>query len=281
MNAGAVNMNKYFTLESVMNIAVSGIVILIAWLIWRVIKKSLRKAVQEKTDRGEMDSRDKKNATNLLINGIKTILIVITALAVMQINGIKITSLVAGLGIFSAVVGLALQDLLKDVIMGIHIMSDDFFKVGDVVQYNGEEWVVLSFNLRTTKIRSIADNDLITICNRNISEITQSSDSLFLSIPVPYEEPVGRVQEAVKAIVERVRKLDGVKHCRSLGLTDFQDSELVYTLSITCPPTVKLTVRRLARQAVMEVFTSMGITIPYPQMDIHVTRGGETPEKNV
>jgi small-conductance mechanosensitive channel len=265
-------MNQYFTLEKIMNFVVSGVVILVAWLVWRVIKKAIRKNVQEKMERGEMDSRDRRNATNLLINVIKTILIVITALAVMQINGIKITSLVAGLGIFSAVVGLALQDLLKDVIMGIHIMSDDFFKVGDVVQYNGDEGIVISFNLRTTKIRSIADNDLITICNRNISEITQSSDSLFLSVPVPYEEPVGKVQEAMNAIVERVRGIEDVARCRSLGLTDFQDSDLVYTLAITCPPAVKLTVRRLARQAVMEVFCSMGIAIPYPQMDVHMTR---------
>lgn len=264
-------MNQYFTIDNIMNIVVSGIVILIAWMVWRLIRKALRKTIEERTNRGEMDSRDKKNATNLLINGVKTILIVITALAVMQINGIKITSLVAGLGIFSAVVGLALQDFLKDVIMGVHIISDDFFKVGDVVQYNGEEGVVIAFNMRTTKIRSIADNDLITICNRNISEITQSSDSLFVPVPVPYDEPVGRVQEAMKKIVERVRGIDGVAHCRSLGLTDFQDSDLVYTISITCPPAVKLTVRRLTRQAVMEVFTSMGISIPYPQMDVHMT----------
>ena len=65
---------------------------------------------------------------------------------------------------------------------------------------------------------------------------------------------------------------DAIERCRSLGLTDFQDSDLVYTLAVTCPPAVKLTVRRLARQAVMEVFCSMGIAIPYPQMDVHMTR---------
>lgn len=268
-------MDQYFTVEKIVNFAVSGVVILVGWLVWRFIKQAMKKNIAARAERGELDSRDRKNATNLLLNVIKTILIVIIALAVMQINGIKITSLVAGLGIFSAVVGLALQDLLKDVVMGVHIMSDDFFKIGDVVQYNGDEGIVTSFNLRTTKIRSIADNDLITICNRNISEITKSSDSLFLPVPIPYEEPVGRVQEAMDAIVERIRGIEGVAKCRNLGLTDFQDSDLVYTLAITCPPTVKLGVRRLSRQAVLDVFNSMDIAIPYPQMDIHVLRGAD------
>lgn len=264
-------MESYFTLEKIINFAVSGGVIFVGWLVWRIIKKALKKNIREREQRGELDSRDRRNATALLFNVIKTILIVIIALAVMQINGINITSLIAGLGIFSAVVGLALQDLLKDVIMGIHIMSDDFFKVGDVVQYGGDEGVVVSFNLRTTKIRSIADNDLITICNRNISEITQSSEDLFLSIPVPYEEPVGKVSGAVSEICDRVSTVDGVTECRSLGLTDFQDSDLVYKLHVKCSPTVKLGVRRLAQQAIYDVFGEMDISIPYPQMDVHVS----------
>lgn len=259
--------------ENLINLVVSGVVVIIGLLIWRAIKAALLKYIHQKQDKGELDTRERRNAQALLFNAIKTILIVIIALSVMQINGINISSLVAGLGIFSAVIGLALQDLLKDVIMGVHILSDDFFKVGDVVQYKGEEGVVISFNLRTTKLRSIADNDLITICNRNISEITQSSDRLFVPIPFPYEEPVGTVREAVSEIAARVRKLDGVTECTELGLTDFQDSDLVYKLAIVCAPTVKLTVKRFTQQAIYEVFLEHSIDVPYPQIDVHVSGG--------
>ena len=76
------------------------------------------------------------------LNVLRYLLLLVTILLILQINGINVTSLVAGLGIVSAVVGLALQDILKDVIMGLHILSGRFFSVGDAVRYGIMEGIV-------------------------------------------------------------------------------------------------------------------------------------------
>lgn len=88
-----------------------------------------------------------------LYDVIKYAILLGAALTVLQIYHINVTSLVAGLGLASAIVGLALQDVLKDSIMGVHLLSDYFFEVGDVVRYGDYEGVVISFYGKTPIIR--------------------------------------------------------------------------------------------------------------------------------
>lgn len=262
-------MTDFFTIERIENYIVSAVIVGVGWLLWRIIRRLLEKSIQTRREKGGLDTRESRSAAELVFNVIKTVLIVLIVLAVLQVNGININSLVAGLGIFSAVVGLALQDLLKDVIMGTHIMSDDFFKVGDVVRYNGEEGVVISFNLRTTKIRSISDNAVLTVCNRNISEISQCSDVFFLSVPVSYATPSEKAGKALDEIRDRIRALEGCLECENLGLTAFEDSDIAYTLQIRCSPAKKPYFRRLANQIIWEIFQREDISVPYPQVDVH------------
>ena len=86
--------------------------------------------------------------TRRLIIAARILIVIIGFIIICQINGINLMSLVAGLGIIGAVVGLAFQDYLKDIIMGVHILSDRFFSIGDCVAINGQEGVVVAFRLR-------------------------------------------------------------------------------------------------------------------------------------
>ena len=92
----------------------------------------------------------------------------------MQINGINVTSLVAGLGILSAIVGLALQDVIKDIVTGLRIVSEHYFGVGDVIMYEDIEGEVIELSIRSTTIRNINNDEITTISNRLFSKATTS-----------------------------------------------------------------------------------------------------------
>lgn len=142
----------------------------------------------------------------VVMSVLKALIAVITVLIVLQINGINIGSMVAGLGLVSAAVGLALQDTLKDVVMGLHIMGDKFFSVGDPVEYNGVNGIVTSFNVRTTKIESITDNSTLSVCNRNISEIKKMTDMLDIDIPVSYDEDIRTFIKCLQRLPRRYQE---------------------------------------------------------------------------
>ena len=199
----------------------------------------------------------------------KYVLLLGAALTVLQIYHVNVSSLVAGLGIASAVVGLALQDVLKDSIMGMHMLTDHFFEVGDVVRYGDFEGVVISFNINTTKLRSITDNSVMTICNRNISEIVRSSDWVDIDIPLPYEESVKRIHAVLEDICRDIRCVEGIEGCEYKGTQEFADSAVVYKIRLYCPPERRPELRRRALRVVQEGLEKENIRIPYHQMDVH------------
>ncbi len=198
-------------------------------------------------------------------------LIAITVLWVLQLNGVNVSSAVAGLGLLSAIIGLAIQDVLKDVIMGIHIMSDHFFAVGDVVRYKDIESVVVGFTMKTTTLRSTVDNTIITVCNRNISEITRLPKLLMIDIDVPlsYDEDFNHVDEVMRGISERIGLLSGVKKSSYKGTQEFEASAVVYRLRFFCPPEDKYERRREALRLIQSGLAEAGMQIPYNQLDVH------------
>ena len=74
---------------------------------------------------------------------------IITVLTVLEIFGINVTSMLAGVGIAGIIIGVALQDSLKDIIRGFVIISDNYYEMGDVIKFGENVGVVESVSLLT------------------------------------------------------------------------------------------------------------------------------------
>ncbi|MBO4396718.1 MAG: mechanosensitive ion channel family protein [Eubacterium sp.] len=251
----------------VQRLVVSALVILVAVVIWLIIRRAHR--AYKKSKGNGMGSAS--SVASVVFDTIKVTVFLLVVLVILQINGVNVTSLVAGLGIAGGIIGLALQDFFKDIIMGIHVLMDDFFQIGDTVQINDDEGIVVSFNLRTTKIRSLADGDIITICNRNIDRITKSSTEIYVRIPLPYELPVGRSTEVMNRICERAVENEHIEECRYLGNTELDSSSVLQLIRADLDDVVnKLSARRYVLTAAREVLETEGISVPYEQLDVHM-----------
>ena len=249
------------------NFLVSIIVAILSFVLWSAIRKFYLHTVGAIASKGE-----RATLIRVSMDLFRFMLLTGTILLVLQINGVNVSSIFAGLGILSAVVGLALQDMLKDIIMGVHVMTDHFFSVGDVVRYKDVEGVVVSFTTRTTTIRSIYDQTITTLCNRNISEITRMPPSTMVDVDVPlsYTEDPRKVHAVLRVICARIDRLDGIDECIYKGTQAFENSAVLYKIRFFCPPENKPERTRDALREIQNGLAEAEIRIPYNQYDVHI-----------
>ena len=211
----------------------------------------------------------KRTYYRLASSVLRYAIIVIAALFILQLAGVNIGSLAAGLGIASIIVGLALQDWLKDIIRGSSIIGDSYFRVGDVIRYREKDGEVLAIGLKTTRIRLVATNNILSIANRNLEEVEVLSWTLRERVSLPYDLPVYQAEKVMRDIVARVRKNEHVESCRYLGVQDLAPSAINYFLEIQANPLYHLQVRRDMNRSVLLGMEANHIPVPFQQVDIH------------
>ncbi len=111
-----------------------------------------------------------KDLINWIIKAIKILILILGAAAVLELWGIKIGPIIAGLGLFGVAVALGAQDLFKNLISGILVLVERRFQVGDWIFVDGViEGTVESIGFRSTVVRRF-DKSLATIPNFQFAE---------------------------------------------------------------------------------------------------------------
>ncbi len=116
---------------------------------------------------GDLISRD---LVNWIIKAIKVLILILGVAAVLELWGIKIGPIIAGLGLFGVAVALGAQDLFKNLISGILVLVERRFQVGDWIFVEDViEGTVESIGFRSTVVRRF-DKSLATIPNFQFAE---------------------------------------------------------------------------------------------------------------
>ena len=168
--------------------------VLVCYIIYRLIKLTLYRILEKRKTDSYTDKR-RRTVVELITNFLKVFFIIVVLLTILKIYNIDTTSIVASLGVASAVIGLAFQDTLKDVIAGVTIILENYFIVGDYVKYKDFTGEVVAFGFKSTKLKNW-NNEILTISNRNISEIINLSKekaAILINVPVAYEEDIEKV----------------------------------------------------------------------------------------
>ena len=139
------------------------ITILIFWSIHQIIGpiSVLIKSVED------LLSRD---LLNWIIKAFKILILILGAAAVLELWGIKIGPIIAGLGLFGVAVALGAQDLFKNLISGILVLVEKRFKVGDwIIVEDIIEGIVERIGFRSTVVRKF-DKSVAVIPNFQFAE---------------------------------------------------------------------------------------------------------------
>ncbi len=194
--------------------------------------------------------------------GLVAIFLFIVVAIILSINGIRIGRYIAGLGVVGALASFALQEPIKDLIMGVTIIFEGYFKVGDVIIYNGVYAKVISFNVRSTKLFEIDRECITTVSNRNISEISIASDWIDVHVPVGYDQDLRVSRIIVRECARRIERLRYVYSCDFLNTQELAASWIEYKLRIHCLAEKRSAVRRNALAVIQDVFYEHTMEFP-------------------
>jgi len=148
------------------------VVFVIYFILMRLIKMIFRRA-----DRKNMNAQQKHKIQTILqmiSSFLKYAFLILVILVVLADFGVNVASLLAGLGILAVILGLAFQDMIKDVISGVAIIVEDQFKVGDEVEIDSFKGIVTSVGLKTTEITG-KSGEVKIVSNRNMDGLINYS----------------------------------------------------------------------------------------------------------
>lgn len=248
----------------------SAIVILFSLLIYHIIARFL--SAKEKKSSKIMSDKKNKTLVRMLKSVAAGTLSIVTVLMVLQIYGVNVTSMLAGVGIASIVIGFALQDSLKDIVRGFVIVSDNYYEIGDVIKYGDNTGPVVSVSLLTTRIQDINTMNYVSIANRNIDQVEVDPGYVYIPIPFSYDIKVEKAEKTIHEIIQKLRRHTGINSADYQGITKIDDSSLNYQIVITCDPANKLQIRRDCLRVIMTTLEEAKIHVPYQQLDLHTKK---------
>ena len=116
------------------------------------------------------ESKISKPLVDWTLKGLKILVVVLGSVAILELWGIRVGPVIAGLGLFGVAVALGAQDLFKNLISGIMILMEKRFTVGDVILVSGEvEGVVEQIGFRSTLVRRF-DSTPVMVPNYKFAE---------------------------------------------------------------------------------------------------------------
>ena len=141
----------------------SFITIFIFWLLHQLVVpfSFLIKKFEEKISKPLVD---------WTLRGLKILIFILGIVAILELWGIKVGPVIAGLGLFGVAVALGAQDLFKNLISGIMILMERRFTIGDAILVSGEvEGVVEQIGFRSTLVRRF-DSTPVMVPNFKFAE---------------------------------------------------------------------------------------------------------------
>ncbi len=241
------------------------IYILLGYIIYQLLSNIIKRSTSKlKTKRGSTIS-------TIIRHMIKYVIAIIVLISVLSVLGINVTSMLAGVGIIGVVVGLSLQDIMKDYLVGFSIVFEEQYDVGDCVEINGHFGTIKKVNLKTTTLETF-ENVVITIPNRMITEVINYSKKdlkLTINIPMPYDVETKKADRIINNIIKALEKEEDVNGKIDLwDFSSFKESYIEYKISVPVKNAAQFKMRRKANRIIKEEYDKAEISIPFNIIEV-------------
>jgi len=199
------HFNWTFDMGTIVGHAITVALILgIAWVITTIAATMIRKAITARIPRVREESPEQLAARSQTLSGVtvKAVNILVWTIAFITILsefGVNISALLATVGVASLALGFAAQNIIRDYLYGFFIISEDWYRVGEVANVAGIGGQVVDIQLRRTVLRDL-DGALHNIPNGQIqmgSNLTRDFGRVNLDIEVGYGEDLERVMRVI------------------------------------------------------------------------------------
>lgn len=237
---------------------------ILIWIIGSWVIKMIQKAIRKAMNKAEYDDSLKKFLLNL-INWILKIVLIIVVLGTVGVETTSFAAIIAAAGL---AIGLALQGSLGNFAGGVLIMIFKPFKIGDLIEAQGELGVVKEIEIFTTKLTGLSNREIIipngALSNGNIiNYTTEGTRRVDLVFGVSYDADIKESKNVILNVLTSHPKV--LKDpAPAVTVLELADSSVNFAVRPWCKTEHYWDVYFDVTENVKEALDAAGIEIPYP-----------------
>jgi small conductance mechanosensitive channel len=242
---------------------------LVIFIIGKMVAKGIVSVTKKVLAKAKMD----EILINFVSSILNTVLLLFIIVAALDQLGVDTTSLIALMGAAGLAVGLALQGSLQNFAAGVMLIIFRPFKAGDFVEAGGISGVVENINIFSSTFRTGDNREVIvpngaiyggTITNYSARN-TRRVDMVF---GIGYGDDIRKAKEVIKEILDKDSRI--LKEPAPLiAVGELADSSVNFNVRPWVKSGDYWAVKFDITEEVKLTFDAKGISIPYPQMDVH------------
>ncbi len=249
-------------------IAVGVVILLVSIAISVLLQNAMSRALQ----RRKMGDEGTLAAMRRLVH--YAVMLVGTGIALDTI-GVNLGALFAAGAVFAVGLGFAMQNIAQNFVSGIILLIERTIKPGDILNVEGTVVRVIQLGVRSTLVRSRDDEDIIVPNSVLVQSMVKNftlRDALYrirVTVGVVYRSNMAEVHRLLRDTADqlswRVRSLEP-----RVFLKEFGDSSVNFEVSVWInDPWDAPAARSKLHQAVWDALEQAGVTIAFPQLDVH------------
>ena len=258
-------IKQIFTWENLFKCIGGVLVVLVFWLIYRLIRRGIRKIPEKKFSKSKLAVAEK---------GLKYLYHTCVILYVLSLFGIDLTAIWGAAGVAGIAIGFAAQTSVSNLISGLFVITEGSLHPGDTIIVDGITGVVDEVKLLSVRVHTY-DNQMVRIPNSTIIDKSLTNNSYFscrrltIAVSVDYKADMRKCLE----VLSRAPSM-----CPTV-LTDpepkvwfdgFGSSSINMTVAVWFKPADFLTTKNDIFVAIKKVLDDAQIEIPFNKLDVKI-----------
>lgn len=241
--------------------------LIVGWMIANWVGRTVRRQLEKS---GKVDA----TLTGFFANLARYVVLGLVGIAVLNQFGVQTTSLIAVFGAAGLAIGLALQGTLSDVAAGVMLLIFRPFKIGQYIEAGGQSGTVKKLSLFTTELAT-PDNLQIILPNSSvwgsavINYSHHATRRVDWTIGISYDDDIGKAFEAAHRVISGETRILTDPEPMAV-VSELADSSVNITIRVWVNADDYWGVKFDLSRAFKEEFDSSGLSIPFPQQDVHL-----------
>lgn len=243
------------------------VLLIVGWMAANWVGRTVRRQLEKS---GKVDATLRGFFSNLA----RYVVLALVGIAVLNQFGIQTTSLIAVFGAAGLAIGLALQGTLSDLAAGVMLLIFRPFNVGQYIEAGGQAGTVKELSLFTTELAT-PDNVQVILPNASVwgSPVVNYSHHatrrVDWTIGISYDDDIGKAFEAAHRVISGEERILPDPEPMAV-VSELADSSVNITIRVWVNAADYWAVKFDLARAFKEEFDRSGLSIPFPQQDVHL-----------
>ncbi len=266
---GIVNNLKGFATSVLPKLLGTVLILVAGWIVVKIIVKIIRNALNK--SKAPLDA----SLVNFILKAVSISLKILIVLSALTNLGISTTGIVAAFSACAVAISLALKDALGNIAAGIMMLISRPFSTGDFIDVGGDSGSVLKIDLVHTTLLT-PDNRQVVIPNGQLMNMTitdyskEATRRLELKFAISYNDDPENAKTVIKNVIKS-HPLSLTDPEPFVRVSEHSDNAVIITARVWSKIEDFWTLHFDLLEQVKARFDKEGISVPYNQLDVHIT----------